>query len=453
MAQLAPNKQFKPRQAKLAKLYAPSQNASNQTSASTSNQSLIEEHKRILLDEALVLLFRGPKSYTGEDSVELYLHGSPTVSKAVQQAIISTKLARVAEPGEFTKRAFHNNRLDLSQVEGIRDLLAAETEQQRQASVGGAAGMFTKTYDKWRSQLVFASGMLAANIDFAEDNDFTASEENDSLRRVRLDVEQVRGEMEAAVKTSGSCAELVKEGLKVALLGEPNAGKSSLTNKLVQRAACLVSDIPGTTRDVLEIMLEVGGHKVVLYDTAGIRNSEDQIEKLGIERAREAVKAADFVIALDPKGSGKLEKEIEEIEREGKKVLRVQSKADLNHSNSESNNADNNWGLPVSSTTGEGIDDLIGAISSHCDDLINNSDAPSSAGHSIGMGMSNRARALLENEAIPGLDACLSLLYRDVVLSDAELQRAVAAIGAITGTEISAHEVLGVVFGEFCIGK
>lgn len=436
MAQLAPNKQFKPRQAQLAKLYAP-------------KQLQLEESKKLLLDEALVLLFKGPKSYTGEDSVELYLHGSPTVSKAVQQAIISTKLARVAEPGEFTKRAFHNNRLDLSQVEGIRDLLAAETEQQRQASVGGAAGMFTKTYDKWRAQLVFASGMLAANIDFAEDNDFTASEENDSLRRVRLDVEQVRGEMEAAVKTSGSCAELVKEGLKVALLGEPNAGKSSLTNKLVQRAACLVSDIPGTTRDVLEIMLEVGGHKVVLYDTAGIRNSNDQIEMLGIERAREAVKAADFVIALDPKGSGKLDKEIAEIESQGKKVLRVESKSDLNIPNTTT---EKSWGLPVSSTTGEGMDELIGAISSHCDDLINNPETPS-AGHSIGLGMSNRARALLENEAIPGLDACLSLLYKDVVLSDAELQRAVAAIGAITGTEISAHEVLGVVFGEFCIGK
>jgi len=431
MKKLAPRRTFPHRQAKLSKLYT-------------------KDHQ--LLDEALVLAFNKPHSFTGEDIVELYLHGSPVVSRAVQNAIVSTNLARHAEPGEFTRRAFQNRRLDLTQVEGIRDLLAAETEMQRRSAVGGAVGKSGEQFELWRSQLVNVSAMLTASIDFAEDNGLEESV-NESLR---TDLLRILGEVENVLSTSGACSELVKDGLRIALLGEPNAGKSSLTNRLVQRSAALVSEIPGTTRDVLEVALEVGGHKVVLVDTAGIRVSNDHVEKLGVERAREVVNDAHLVLALFPASSPQnpeIEQEIRQLESMGKKVIRIQSKQDL-ISDANASQGPAQQDLKISALTGAGIDELVKMLTDAASQLVEQGNSDSNGpDFQMGMGISVRARALLSTEVVPGLQNCIGFLDNDVVLANAELQRAVEAIGAITGRVISVHEVLDVVFGEFCIGK
>lgn len=427
MGQLAPSKQFIPQQAKLIKLYGKRHN---------------------LLDEALVLYFKGPKSYTGEDVVELYLHGSPVVARALQSAILETRLARHAEPGEFTRRAFENLRMDLTQVEGIRDLLAAETEMQRQTAVGGASGILGRKFENWRSQIVNSNALLTAAIDFAEDNGL-----EDEFIKVRDAVERVRCEIEEVLRQNIACSEIVKSGLKVALLGEPNAGKSSLTNYLLQRAACLVSDIPGTTRDVLEVALEVGGHKIVLLDTAGLRVSDDTVEKLGIDRARNVIAAADIVVAIFPcnqEQNKHILAEVGKLERAGKPVIRISSKSDLSTNQTLEE-------LAISVKTGEGMDAFVEQLSSEANNIVKNQAFKSTFGDPKAiaeLGISARARGLLQSEAVPGLIACIHFLEsNDYVLAIAELQRASTAIGMITGREISVHEILDVVFGEFCIGK
>lgn len=427
MKQLAPSKKFVPQRARLTKLYGKHRN---------------------LLDEALVLFFEGPKSYTGEDVVELYLHGSPVVARAMQSAVLETQLARHAEPGEFTRRAFENSRMDLTQVEGIRDLLAAETEMQRQTAVGGASGLLGRRFESWRSQIVNSNAMLTAAIDFSEDNGL-----EDEFIKVRVSVERVRSQIDKALRQNIACSEIVKSGLKVALLGEPNAGKSSLTNYLLQRAACLVSDIPGTTRDVLEVALEVGGHKLVLLDTAGLRESHDTVEKLGIDRARDVIAAADIIVAIFPcnqKQSEHILAEIDKLERADRRVIRLLSKLDLSpHQSSDE--------LAISIKTGEGMDAFVERLSSTANQIIKSRAFDSTLENPEGigkLGMSARARGLLQAEALPGLTECIYFLERnDYVLANAELQRASAAIGLITGRGISVHEILDVVFGEFCIGK
>lgn len=296
------------------------------------------------------------------------------------------------------------------------------------------------------------SAMLTASIDFAEDNGLEESV-NESLR---TDLLRILGEVENVLSTSGACSELVKDGLRIALLGEPNAGKSSLTNRLVQRSAALVSEIPGTTRDVLEVALEVGGHKVVLVDTAGIRVSNDHVEKLGVERAREVVNDAHLVLALFPASSPQnpeIEQEIRQLESMGKKVIRIQSKQDL-ISDANASQGPAQQDLKISALTGAGIDELVKMLTDAASQLVEQGNSDSNGpDFQMGMGISVRARALLSTEVVPGLQNCIGFLDNDVVLANAELQRAVEAIGAITGRVISVHEVLDVVFGEFCIGK
>lgn len=247
-----------------------------------------------LLDHGLVLTFPGPKSFTGEDCVEFQLHGSPAVIRAVLRALGSLPGLRQAEPGEFTQRAWLNGQLDLLDVERLGDLLAAETETQRRIAVNHA-GRFRASVERWREQLLELRLFVEAEIDFADEGDVTDRLDSQTERRVRSLVSDLDQALAGA-----AVGERLRRGFRVAVLGPPNAGKSTLINALVGREVAITSPVPGTTRDAIEVLLDIDGVAIVITDTAGLRETSDQIEQEGIRRAERAAETADIVLWLSP---------------------------------------------------------------------------------------------------------------------------------------------------------
>jgi tRNA modification GTPase len=291
---LCPTKPIpKPRYASLRTLYDPSTTSKN-----------------ILDSDSLVLYFPAPKTVTGEDVLELHIHGGPATVKAVLSAIPrcpSKHTIRYAEPGEFTRRAFQNNRLDLAQVEALSDTLSAETEQQRRAAVRGNSGKLGRTYEAWRQQLLYARGELEALIDFQEDQNFDESPA-ELLSNVTVQVNSML-ESIASHEAGSQRGELLKRGIRISLLGPPNAGKSSLLNQIVGREASIVSQEAGTTRDIVEVSLDIRGYLCTFADTAGLRSNSTTvvekdtsiigaIEQEGIRRAKAKASESDVIIAL-----------------------------------------------------------------------------------------------------------------------------------------------------------
>ena len=244
-----------------------------------------------LLDSCMVVFFKAPKSYTGEDTVELFTHGSIAVIDAVYDALSKFETARIAEPGEFTKRAFLNDKFDLTQVEAISDLIEAETESQRKLALNNTNGQLSKLYNLWRDKLVKILAWYEASIDFSDDEmPINVIDQNNK------NLEDVINEIEKHIKTS-SVAQLIKYGLDIAIIGKPNVGKSSLFNKIIGQNKAIVSNIAGTTRDVIDAIIDVDGFKINLSDTAGLNSkTNDKIEKKGIKKALEKAKKADIKI-------------------------------------------------------------------------------------------------------------------------------------------------------------
>ena len=248
-----------------------------------------------IIDQALVLAFKGPESFTGEDVVELQVHGSIAVIRAVLSALEENPSARQAEPGEFTRRALENNRLDLPQVEGLADLIDAETEAQRKQAVRVFSGEFGSKIENWRRDLIRAAALLEATIDFA-DEDVPV----DVTPEVKYLLSRVKSDIQTEINGSYT-AERIRSGFEVALVGAPNTGKSTLLNRLAGREAAITSDIAGTTRDVIEVRMDLGGLPVTFLDTAGLRISEDEIEAIGIQRAMLRATQADLRVFLASK--------------------------------------------------------------------------------------------------------------------------------------------------------
>lgn len=383
------------------------------------------------LDRGLVLWFPAPGSFTGEDCAEFQVHGSPAVVRRLLAILCGHSGVRPAEAGEFTRRAFLNGRLDLTQVEGLSDLIEAETEAQRRQALRQADGALGALYDDWREILLRALADLEAAIDFADED---LPEDLDAVARTRL--VPLIAAMEAHL-AAGAGARAIRDGVRVALLGPPNAGKSSLLNALAGRDAAIVSAEAGTTRDIVEVRLDLGGIAVLLADTAGLRAACGEIEEEGVRRARAWSQDADLrLVVLDRTGPAP-DAELVSLARGGLVFL---NKADLGPGPA--------WSPPPadrvlsgSARTGQGIDQLLALLTQRVAALAVGDEAvlPTRARH-----------AALVAESRAALQAALEQTTLD--LGAEELRRAARALGRLTG-RLDVEDVLDRLFREFCIGK
>ena len=381
-----------------------------------------------VLDEALLLWFPGPASYTGEDSAELHLHGGPAVIAGVAEALVALG-ARPAEPGEFTRRAFLNGRLDLTAAEGIADLIEAETAAQRRQALRQAGGALATLYGGWTARLTALLARQEAFIEF-ETEDLPA----DLDAAVAADAALLAGEI-AAHLADGGRAERLRTGLEIAILGAPNAGKSSLLNALTGREAAIVSARAGTTRDVVEVRLDLDGVPATLADTAGLREAADEIEAEGVRRARARAAAADLVLALF---AADRPADAETLAWVGPETVVVASKTDLAAPPAAIGGI---APLAVSALTGAGLAALRARLAA---------EAAARAGLTAAASLTRpRHRAALQEAAAWLTDLATAPLPE---LRAEALRAALRALGRITGT-VGVEAVLDEVFGSFCIGK
>jgi len=388
-----------------------------------------------LLDRGVVIWFPAPKSFTGEDVVELHLHGSVAVVRAVLAALGELPECRMAEPGEFARRAFDNGKIDLTQAEGLADLIDAETEGQRRQALRQAQGALSSLYESWRQSLIEAAGLVEASIDFSDEADI-ASDAFAQGRAIVQDLERGIGR-HLADEHRG---EILRSGFQVVLAGPPNVGKSSLLNSLARREAAIVSEEAGTTRDVIEVRLDLAGLPVVVSDTAGIRATEVAVEREGIRRSLARVSDADLVIWLTdihvPEPSLP-----EALRALADRTLVVVNKTDLTRDGAQPVLPDDM--IAISVKTGAGLDVLTTRLAGIAQERISLGDAPALT--------QDRHRRLLE-QALEDLHAFLLGDPNQTELRAEDLRRAAVAIGRITG-RIDVEDILDQVFSRFCIGK
>lgn len=370
------------------------------------------------LDHALVLCFDGPRSFTGEDVVELHLHGSIAVVQSVLRVLGDSGLARLAEPGEFTRRALENGRMDLAQVEGLADLIESETEAQRKQALRVVTGHLGALVEQWRSSLIRAAALIEATIDFVDED-------------VPVDVTPEVRELLTGVKTdlikeiAGSkVAERIRVGFEVAIVGAPNAGKSTLLNAMAGRDAAITSDIAGTTRDVIEVRMDLKGLPVTILDTAGLRDGQDSVEVIGINRALERAGDADLRIFLAD------ENEVLPLAQLPDDI-RITPKADIS-------------GSGISGLTGEGVSDLLDAIQQTLEQRSSQAGLATHERHRIAM-----------QSTLTALDVVLPLVdlgpeHYDIAAE--ELRTAVRSLEALVG-RIDVENLLDEIFSSFCLGK
>ncbi len=372
-----------------------------------------------VLDRALVLRFPDPASYTGEDAAELHLHGGRGVVSGVAQALLELG-ARPAEPGEFTRRAFRNGRLDLAQAEAVADLAAAETAVQRRQALGQMEGALSRRCAAWAERIALLLAEEEARLDFPDED----LPEEDPAHGA--EIAALADEIGAAL-ASGRAAERMRDGLTVAIVGAPNVGKSSLLNALAGRDAAIVSARAGTTRDVVEVRMDLDGLPVTLLDTAGLRETEDEIEAEGVRRALARAEAADIVVSVAAPGAAH-----PALSFDPPACLLVAGKADLAPAPAGE--------IGVSARTGEGLDALQARLTAAARGLV------PPAGSALFGNARHRAAA---REALDALDRAR---YARAELRAEELRQARMALGRITG-RTDVEDILDAVFSRFCIGK
>jgi tRNA modification GTPase len=396
-----------------------------------------------VIDEALALWFPGPRSETGEDTAELQIHGGHAVVAAVLAAIGRLPGLRLAEPGEFTRRAFENGRLDLTQVEALGDLIYAETAAQRRQAFEQFRGLLGDRAEAWRQRAIEALALAEAGIDFSDEGDVP----HDLMRRALAVARPLADEIGQAL-AGAERGERLREGLWVVIAGPPNAGKSTLLNRIARREAAIVSPIPGTTRDAIEVHLDLGGYPVNLIDTAGIRErSDDPVEHEGMRRAREHAARADLVLWL--MDAGIADSPLPERQPDAPTPpWIVVSKADLIDKRIRQRLDWRLKGCPdvheVSGSTGAGIDELVAAIAHFAEHHFTRESA-----------LVTRERQRVElTEAARALVKAIAMAEQAVgeELVAEQLRLAATALGRLTG-RIDVEEVLGVIFREFCVGK
>ncbi|WP_420412823.1 tRNA uridine-5-carboxymethylaminomethyl(34) synthesis GTPase MnmE [Roseibium sp.] len=391
-----------------------------------------------ILDEALVLYFEGPASFTGEDVAEFQCHGGRAVVAALLRVLGGFANCRPAEPGEFTRRAFDRGRMDLTEVEGLADLIAAETESQRKQAVRQMGGALGSLYEDWRKRLIHMRAMIEADFDFADEEDVPGSVADE----VWKEAEQLRLEISEHLEKSKS-GERLRSGLQVVLMGAPNAGKSSLLNAIAGRDVAIVTEEAGTTRDVIEVHLDLGGYPVTLVDTAGLRETDGLVEREGIRRAEERGRQADLILwAVEPGG---VEAEVAGLPAdvtESVPVWTVRTKADL-ETLPEQDSSGTIQQIPASSKSEEGMKALFNGLTRFAEETISLGEAP----------LATRARHRhYLNDCLSGLLQAVIADHLPTELRAEDLRRAADSLGRITG-RIDVEDLLDVIFRDFCIGK
>lgn len=373
------------------------------------------------VDQALVACFEEGASFTGEPVVELSLHGSIATVDSVLRQLEKMEGLRLAEAGEFTRRALMNGCLDLAQVEGLADLIEAETEAQRKQAYRVLSGSIGRRAERWRDRLVRAASLIEASIDFS-DEDVPDGLDQATIADLAALAEELEAEAEA-----GKCAERVREGFEVAIIGRPNVGKSTLLNTLAGRDAAITSEIAGTTRDVVEVRMDLAGLPVTFLDTAGLREAADQVEQLGVARALERARAADLRIALRESD------ETLPLALDSDDII-VRAKADLGPGG----------GAGVSGLTGAGVDDLVVQIG----------EVLRTRASGAGVTIRARHREALRKASV-ALDRAVTRLAEDgapVEIVAADLREALRALDSLVG-RVDVEDLLGEIFASFCIGK
>jgi tRNA modification GTPase len=394
-----------------------------------------------VLDEGLALWFPGPRSETGEDMVELHLHGGRAVIAATLAALGRIDGLRPAGPGEFTRRALENGRMDLTAVEGLADLIFAETEAQRRQAVRQLQGALGERVEDWRKRLIDSMAMVEARIDFSDEADVP----EDLLGPALATAQSLREEILAALADDRR-GERLRDGLTIAIAGPPNSGKSSLLNRIARREAAIVSPYPGTTRDVIEVHLDLDGYPATVLDTAGIRDPEDPVEQEGVRRALTRAQAADLVLwVVDASLADQAAQSSPNGDRGG--VWIVRNKIDLLPAESKAAAAVDRSGrrtIAISAQTGAGINTLVATLAEHAKEtfVLGEPSIVTRARH----------RAAL-TETVEALERAIEQGSRgqeDLVAE--ELRLAARRLGRITG-RVDVEDILDVIFRDFCIGK
>jgi len=392
-------------------------------------RKLADPRDGTLLDRGLVLWFPAPASFTGEDMAELHVHGGRAVVARALDAVLAVPGLRLAEPGEFAQRAFANGKLDLTAVEGLADLINAETEAQARQALAQAEGSARILYDGWREQLLRALALTEAGLDFADEADVAAN--------VAVEADAIAAHLVTAIGAhlADRRGERLRDGFRVVIAGAPNAGKSSLLNALARRDVAIVAAEPGTTRDAIEVHLDLAGLPVIVTDTAGLREAEGTVEKEGIRRALARIEEADLVLwvvdALAPQWPGRAP----HITAKNPQITAL-NKIDLAPSLTGGD-------VRISATTGAGLEALVTLLTGRVQEAL---------GAGEGSGVVTRARHRAELE---GVLAALERFRSEAgapELKAEELRLAAHHLGRLTG-RLDVEEVLGAIFSEFCIGK
>ncbi|WP_373476604.1 tRNA uridine-5-carboxymethylaminomethyl(34) synthesis GTPase MnmE [Sphingorhabdus sp.] len=382
--------------------------------------AVLRDSKGEELDRALVLTFPGPNSATGEDLAELHLHGGKAVVRAVEAALTALPGLRRAEAGEFTRRAFLNGRMDLNEAEGLADLLSAETEWQRRAAGAMMGGAFTRRIEAWRQEALALSALTEAEIDFSDEGD-VETQNKDTITTGCICLHDA---IDRLVKSPG--VEKLRDGLRIVLGGPPNSGKSTLLNALVARDAAIVSDIAGTTRDVIEVPVSIDGIAFLFLDTAGLRDeTDDRIEAIGIERTKAAMDNADIILWLGEEGTGP----------DHPHLIEVEAKSDDPTRKRKGSHA-----LTVSAVADEGMTNLIVVLTETAKALLPPPDQ---------FAVNARQRTLLAQTASGLLEAAES---HDWLIIAEHLRQARLTLDALTG-RAHTEDLLDTLFARFCVGK
>jgi tRNA modification GTPase len=380
-----------------------------------------------ILDRGLVAFFPGPSSFTGEDCCEFHVHGGRASVSAILSSLGAIAGLRMADAGEFTRRAFLNGKMDLTQAEALADLLAAETESQRRLALTQSSGAQRRVYEEWRDRIVFARAMIEAEFDFSDEADVPGSISDlvwSGMRSLTLAIGEVLQQTRAA--------EIVRDGLDVVILGAPNAGKSSLMNALIGREVAIASAIPGTTRDLIEARLDLNGYRVNVVDTAGVRDDPDEIEGIGIEKALSRVNSADAVLLVEDMSQPGSAPVVTARAR----VLRVGLKSDLAESFSD-------YDICVSAVSGDGLKDLCLRIEEIARQLAASVSDATPSGMRQSQELEGCRSALLRALAMVGMP--LELRAEELRIAGDRLSRLVGRIGV--------EDLLDVIFSKFCVGK